>query len=326
MLVPNRHGSSTAYRYGFQGQEKDDELKGEGNSLNYTFRMHDPRVGRFFTVDPLEKDYPWYTPYQFSGNKVIAFVELEGLEENEATYNRQTEHMLKTRNIKYRAGDLKKAGKLMVLTEAAILDAVFLRGFGFKLIMGGSLLEALNEGDRANEAMSKGDLEEAQRRYNNTAEKTKIVILGILAEGAGYAVGKIIPQKNWTGKFEDSNVVNESFVEAGYFPPYKANVTLGLIKAPKEIKNLVRLSGPNNVEGAWVTTAKEIEGLTAVQLKDKFSLKHLPTQVTPVTIGANSTIRVGEASAVKQFKTNGGGYQIEVLEGKINYGKSVPIE
>ena len=25
-LVPNRHGSNTAYRYGFQGQEKDDKL------------------------------------------------------------------------------------------------------------------------------------------------------------------------------------------------------------------------------------------------------------------------------------------------------------
>ena len=81
MLVPNRHASSAAYRYGFQGQEKDDELKGEGNSLNYKFRMHDPRVGRFFAVDPLTHEYPWYTPYSFSGNKVIAFVELEGLEE-----------------------------------------------------------------------------------------------------------------------------------------------------------------------------------------------------------------------------------------------------
>ena len=43
--------------------------------------MHDPRVGRFFATDPLEKKYPWYTPYSFSGNKVIAFVELEGMEE-----------------------------------------------------------------------------------------------------------------------------------------------------------------------------------------------------------------------------------------------------
>lgn len=32
-------------------------------------------------MDPLTKKYPWYTPYSFSGNKVIAFVEFEGLEE-----------------------------------------------------------------------------------------------------------------------------------------------------------------------------------------------------------------------------------------------------
>jgi RHS repeat-associated protein len=80
MLVPNRHKSGAAYRYGFQGQEKDDELKGEGNSMNYTFRMHDPRVGRFFAVDPLEPNYPWNSPYAFSENRVMDMVELEGLE------------------------------------------------------------------------------------------------------------------------------------------------------------------------------------------------------------------------------------------------------
>ena len=80
MLVPNRHGSSTAYRYGFQGQEKDDEIKGEGNSLNYTYRMHDPRVGRFFARDPLEKKYPHNSPFAFSENRVMDAIELEGLE------------------------------------------------------------------------------------------------------------------------------------------------------------------------------------------------------------------------------------------------------
>jgi RHS repeat-associated protein len=80
MLVPNRHGSSASYRYGFQGQEMDNEIKGEGNSLNYTFRMHDPRVGRFFAVDPLFRKYPHNSPYAFSENRVIDGVELEGLE------------------------------------------------------------------------------------------------------------------------------------------------------------------------------------------------------------------------------------------------------
>jgi RHS repeat-associated protein len=80
MLIPNRHESSDKYRYGFQGQEKDDEVKGEGNSINYKYRMHDPRVGRFFAVDPLAKKYPWNSSYAFAENKVIRYIELEGLE------------------------------------------------------------------------------------------------------------------------------------------------------------------------------------------------------------------------------------------------------
>lgn len=68
------------YSYGFQGQEVDDEVKGEGNSVNYKYRMHDPRVGRFFAVDPLESKYPFWSPYAFSGNQVVHSVEIEGLE------------------------------------------------------------------------------------------------------------------------------------------------------------------------------------------------------------------------------------------------------
>ncbi|WP_107037896.1 hypothetical protein [Brumimicrobium mesophilum] len=67
-------------RYGFQGQEMDDEIKGEGNSVNYKYRMHDPRVGRFFAVDPLASKYPYNSPYAFSENRVLDGVELEGLE------------------------------------------------------------------------------------------------------------------------------------------------------------------------------------------------------------------------------------------------------
>ena len=80
MLLPNRHGSTDSYRYGFQGQEKDDEIKGEGNSINYKYRMHDPRVGRFFAVDPLAPQYPHNSPYAFGENRVIDQIEREGLE------------------------------------------------------------------------------------------------------------------------------------------------------------------------------------------------------------------------------------------------------
>ena len=66
--------------YSFQGQEHDDEVKGEGNSVNYKYRMCDPRVGRFFAVDPLASKYPYNGPYNFSENRVIDCGELEGLE------------------------------------------------------------------------------------------------------------------------------------------------------------------------------------------------------------------------------------------------------
>lgn len=68
------------YRYGFQGQEKDDEIKGGGNSINFKFRMYDPRLGRFFAVDPLAAKYAYNSPYAFSENRLIDAIELEGLE------------------------------------------------------------------------------------------------------------------------------------------------------------------------------------------------------------------------------------------------------
>jgi RHS repeat-associated protein len=68
------------YRFGFQGQEGDDQIKGDGNAVNYKYRMHDPRLGRFFAVDPLSATFPWNSTYAFSENRVIDAIEFEGLE------------------------------------------------------------------------------------------------------------------------------------------------------------------------------------------------------------------------------------------------------
>ncbi|MEN9301662.1 MAG: hypothetical protein RL264_91 [Bacteroidota bacterium] len=102
MQLDGRTISGESYRYGFQNQEKDDELKGAGNSVNYKYRMHDPRVGRFFSVDPLASKYPWNSTYAFSENRVIDCIELEGLEAWEVK-NRWTPQMIK----KYRS-EIKK--------------------------------------------------------------------------------------------------------------------------------------------------------------------------------------------------------------------------
>ncbi len=52
--MPNRkYSASNFYRYGFNGKEKDNEAKGEGNQYDYGFRVYDPRLGRFLSEDPL---------------------------------------------------------------------------------------------------------------------------------------------------------------------------------------------------------------------------------------------------------------------------------
>jgi len=81
MEMVGKNYSSNSYRYGFNGKEKDDEIKGaSGTSYDYGFRIYDPRLGRFLSVDPLTKEYPWYTPYQFAGNTPIEAVDIDGLE------------------------------------------------------------------------------------------------------------------------------------------------------------------------------------------------------------------------------------------------------
>jgi RHS repeat-associated protein len=51
-----------------------------GRMQDYGFRAYRPDLGRFFAVDPLAREYPYYTPYQFGGNDVIRFIDRDGLE------------------------------------------------------------------------------------------------------------------------------------------------------------------------------------------------------------------------------------------------------
>lgn len=67
--------------YGFNGKETDGEWGAGNGTQDYGFRMYNPSISKFLSVDPLTKEYPWYTPYQFAGNMPIIAIDLDGLEE-----------------------------------------------------------------------------------------------------------------------------------------------------------------------------------------------------------------------------------------------------
>jgi len=47
---------------------------------DYGFRIYDPRIAKFLSVDPLTASYPMLTPYQFASNTPIMAIDLDGLE------------------------------------------------------------------------------------------------------------------------------------------------------------------------------------------------------------------------------------------------------
>ncbi len=50
--MPMRQANPNIYRYGFNGMEKDNEVKGDGNTYTTHNRAYDPRLGRWLSLDP----------------------------------------------------------------------------------------------------------------------------------------------------------------------------------------------------------------------------------------------------------------------------------
>jgi len=71
--------SGEGYRFGFNGKE-DDRDWGTQNIQDYGFRLYNPSIGKFLSVDPLAPEYPELTTYQFASNTPLWAIDLDGLE------------------------------------------------------------------------------------------------------------------------------------------------------------------------------------------------------------------------------------------------------
>ncbi|MCD6068926.1 MAG: repeat protein [Bacteroidetes bacterium] len=134
--MPGRTFSSSDYRYGFNGQEADNEIAGNGNLYTAEYWEYDTRLGRRWNRDPVDK--PWMSPYHAFSNSPIWKVDPNGANDDEvnAVYNEKTKTYDKTTiNDKY--------GPNVTLTHYAggALDGqhnVFNKGTGSSQWFGGS--------------------------------------------------------------------------------------------------------------------------------------------------------------------------------------------
>jgi RHS repeat-associated protein len=72
--------SSSDYRFGFNGMEKDNSIKGNGNSYDFGARIYDSRLGRWLSLDPLFSSFPFESNYTYVANNPIICIDVEGKE------------------------------------------------------------------------------------------------------------------------------------------------------------------------------------------------------------------------------------------------------
>ncbi len=66
------------YRFAFNGKENDDETYGGGNEYDYGDRIYDTRLGKWLSIDPLQKEYPDLSPYSGMGDNPIFLIDIDG--------------------------------------------------------------------------------------------------------------------------------------------------------------------------------------------------------------------------------------------------------
>lgn len=75
--MPGRQLSAgNGYRYGLNGQEKEDEISGSGNHTTALYWEYDTRLGRRWNLDPIKK--PWQSDYACFSNSPIWKVDPDG--------------------------------------------------------------------------------------------------------------------------------------------------------------------------------------------------------------------------------------------------------
>ena len=126
MLMPERFGGGD-YKYSFNGMEKDDEVKGSGNHLDFGARCYDSRLAKFMSLDPDAYKYPFMSPYCYAGNTPIQAIDANGEGPIVVVQSKVRSTELKAEIERYRSGKIEFAKLYTSVQE--IMGQSFKSGF-----------------------------------------------------------------------------------------------------------------------------------------------------------------------------------------------------
>jgi len=101
------------YRFAFNGQEKDDEVSGSGNTMTAEFWEYDSRLGRRWNVDPVMKHH--LSSYQTFDNSPILKIDPNG--DNDGEYLNEKGDKI--------ADDGKRDGKVYAVNTSKTTDQMY---------------------------------------------------------------------------------------------------------------------------------------------------------------------------------------------------------
>ncbi len=105
---------------------------------------------------------------------------------------------------------------------------------------------------------------------------------------------------------------NYPHILRGNRPPYAIGTRARDIILEND-RVFVRVHGPENQPRSWLMRVEEVEGLTSLQIKDKFALPELPEYISDVHVPAGTRLRVGRVGAQVGWG-EGGAIQYELLD------------
>ena len=266
--------ASNPYRYGFNGKENDNEVKGDGNQQDYGMRIYDPRLGRFLSVDPLLKAYPHLTSYQYASNRPIDGVDLDGQE--------FVQFLAPLENAIFGTNYIQEADKKFTEGQQERIVSIVLgagdaiKELGRKIVKGGrygdgftTLTLGLPENFKSPKEIIKEQLVKGVQLVKNTANEYG----GLLS-------------KTLQG---DANAAGQLSVEATMF--FLPEIKMGEIAEVKYMSRMVSNSAGELVERRFVNSLEDLDKLSTHYQNNLTTITDVkidPTTGDTWTTGVNS--------------------------------------
>ena len=166
------------------------------------------------------------------------------------------------------------------------------------------------------------DFYEIDKYIHSKEFRNKVVLealgteIEIISEG-GSATFKYKEVKTFTA--EETNQWFIDNVKPDYKPPYKPGTIVKEIELTENatfVRVYDNMPDGSGMYGSWVMKAEDIEGLTPLEIQNKFALPNTPKYVCDVELEAGTHIRVGEVNPLDGWGS-GGGTQYDLIGQRI---------